>query len=202
MSSGIKDKKNSSPDRKVCSNCSAPEGSASAPVLLACARCGLVNYCSKDCQRAHWKANHKQHCIATADRVPQNPYPSNVRKDATCSSVGASDKCAICQDLLVTDASVCTLPCDHVFHGECVIELRKFGITQACPVCRAVIPAGLGKMFDEATRRFVVIQKLVERGKASWSTLPEWAQKELDASMAGWRTAANKGNVNAQFNLG
>jgi len=57
---------------KVCGNCLASEGSASSPKLSACARCGLVLYCSRDCQREHWKANHKQHCDAKADRAPQN----------------------------------------------------------------------------------------------------------------------------------
>jgi len=51
----IKSKKN--PLRKKCGNCLASDGSAAAPKLSACSRCGLVFYCSRDCQRAHWKAN-------------------------------------------------------------------------------------------------------------------------------------------------
>ena len=27
-----------------------------------CGRCGRVRYCSKECQRTHWKAVHKKHC--------------------------------------------------------------------------------------------------------------------------------------------
>ena len=41
----------------LCDNCSSPESSEKSRPLMACARCGLVVYCSKDCQRAHWKAN-------------------------------------------------------------------------------------------------------------------------------------------------
>lgn len=67
-----KEKKNSNFHGRVCGNCSAREGSACAPELLACARCGLVEYCSRDCQKAHWKATHKQHCTAKADRAPQH----------------------------------------------------------------------------------------------------------------------------------
>lgn len=29
---------------------------------LLCGRCSSVKYCSKDCQRKHWKAGHKQEC--------------------------------------------------------------------------------------------------------------------------------------------
>jgi len=56
-------KNKAGPGSKVCDNCSAPEGSDCASKLSACGRCGLVVYCSKDCQRAHWKVNHKQRCI-------------------------------------------------------------------------------------------------------------------------------------------
>lgn len=61
MSSKKGDKKNSAPNGMVRGNCSATEGSASsASKLLACSRRGLVVYCSRDCQKAHWKANHEQ----------------------------------------------------------------------------------------------------------------------------------------------
>lgn len=30
----------------------------------ACARCKSISYCSKDCQRVHWKSFHKRYCIA------------------------------------------------------------------------------------------------------------------------------------------
>jgi len=56
-----KDKKD--PTAKICDNCSALGVSADAPKLSECARCGLVVYCSRACQRAHWKSNHKQYCV-------------------------------------------------------------------------------------------------------------------------------------------
>ena len=33
-----------------------------------CARCQITYYCSKDCQKRHWKEGHKQNCVAPADR--------------------------------------------------------------------------------------------------------------------------------------
>ena len=44
---------------QTCAHCLAVQGRAGIAKLSACARCGLVLYCRKDCQRAHWKANHK-----------------------------------------------------------------------------------------------------------------------------------------------
>lgn len=37
---------------------------ASCDQLLKCARCGSVRYCSKACQKAHWKEEHKADCTA------------------------------------------------------------------------------------------------------------------------------------------
>lgn len=34
-----------------------------------CSVCGLVCYCSSACQKAHWKAGHKQECVA----IPKHP---------------------------------------------------------------------------------------------------------------------------------
>jgi hypothetical protein len=38
-----------------------------APLLTACSGCRVMLYCSKDCQRTHWKAGgHKGQCAALA----------------------------------------------------------------------------------------------------------------------------------------
>ena len=197
-----KDKKNSNPNVKVCGKCSAVEGSESAPKLSACSRCGLVFYCSKDCQRAHWTVNHKQRCISKADRAPQHQKSPEIPKGADSDAAATGEKCAICQDSLVAGASSFTLPCTHVFHGPCVSELRKFGVQQVCPLCRIPLPPGPGKVYEEATRCYMVIHRLVETDHASWRTLPEWARKEMGAAIAGWREAAQEGHARALFALG
>ena len=127
MKSG-KQKGGTAVDSMVCANCLASEESASKH--LACARCGLVVYCSKDCQRAHWKANHKQHCVAKNERTPQ--YQASI--DVPPNGAPVLEKnCAICLEQL-QEASACTLPCMHIYHSKCVTELRKFGVNQACPL--------------------------------------------------------------------
>ena len=168
-----KGKNNASPENKVCSNCFTPKGSVSCALKLsACARCGLVVYCSRDCQRAHWKANHKQYCIAKADRAPR----LDALICAADSEAITGEKCAICQDFL-SEAVTSTLPCAHVFHYACVAELRKFGVEQNCPLCRIPLPPGSEKIAEDASRRYMVVHQLVKRGHATWSSLPASAHK-------------------------
>ena len=38
-------------------------------------------------------------------------------------------------------------------------KLRKFGVEQSCPLCRAPLPAGPEKLFEESTRRFIVFER-------------------------------------------
>ena len=202
MATGNKCKNaSSSSNGKVCNNCFAPEGSARASKLSACARCSLVVYCSRECQREDWKANHKQHCITKADRSPQPPSSSSGRTDGTSGASVTGEACSICLDR-TTDSSACTLPCAHVFQSACVAQLRRFGVEQACPLCRKPLPPGPEKLNEEAFRRYMVAYQQVLRGEASWSTLPASAQHELYAAVASWRTAAEQGYPRAQVNLG
>jgi hypothetical protein len=40
-----------------CANCRRTIG-----VLLSCAQCGEASYCDRNCQRKHWKREHKKEC--------------------------------------------------------------------------------------------------------------------------------------------
>jgi len=152
--------KDSNPNCKVCNICFELEGNSGAPKLSACSRCGLVVYCSTDCQRAHWKGSHKQHCIAKAHRAPKH---RNILEchEYECGGAIAGEKCAICQDMLC-EAS-CTLPCAHVFHSTCVAELRKLGVQQVCSLCRVPLPEGPEELADQANRRFMIVRQLTRR---------------------------------------
>lgn len=46
---------------RQCDNCNTMETPDAK--LLQCSRCKFANYCSKDCQRAHWTIRHKKVCI-------------------------------------------------------------------------------------------------------------------------------------------
>jgi len=192
-------KSKSCPSRKVCGNCRSPEGSANTPKLSACARCGLVVYCSRDCQKAHWKASHKQHCISKSERAPPRQSSSSLTHEdaAPRATAVAGKECSICLDSL-SEASSCILSCGHEFHGACVAELRKFGIKQMCPLCRTPLPPGPEKLYEEAVLQFVSLHRLVKHGKASWSG----KKHELDAVVISLRSAADQGFAEAQNFLG
>ena len=196
-----KGKKGSAPNTKACSNCLTPEGGEFSLKLSACVRCGTVVYCSKECQRAHWNAGHKQRCIAKADRIPASYGTNNSCDKAASVAAATGEECSICLGSLA-NASATTLQCTHVFHFECVAELRKFGVKQACPLCRTPLAPGPEKLNDEASLRYMIIDRMVTRGLASWSTLPPEAQSEVDAAISIWQAAAEQGSAMAQHNLG
>lgn len=196
-----KTKKGPAPSTKVCDNCFVPEGAGGAKKLSACARCGTVLYCSRNCQREHWKASHKHCCIAKADRARQREGPLNALKGKSSSEAAAGEKCCICLDPL-TDRSTCSLNCKHVFHTVCVAQLRKFGVKQVCPLCRTELPAGPEKVNEEAFHRFRAVCQLVMQGEVSWSALPPLLQVEMNGAFDGWKRAAEKGSAYAQYNLG
>jgi len=153
---------------------------------------------SRDCQRAHWKASHKQCCVAKADRSLQH---SNQSKKAASAATVTGQECSICLNPLA-EASLCTFECAHVFHASCVKELRQLGVKQTCPLCRTPLPPGPEKLHEESCRRFFIVEQMVSRGRASWSALPPEAQVEYDAALAGWKAAAEQGFEMAQHNLG
>jgi len=200
---GEKSKKDSTLKGKICGNCSAPKGSVSAPKLSACSRCGLVVYCSRDCQRAHWKANHREHCIAKAERASMLQNSVEVDEGAS-SSTGdtaiTTEKCAICHDFMA-EVSARALPCTHVFHESCVTASRKYGVQETCPLCHVPLLSELLELNEKAARKLMVVNQLVERGDASWSRLPDWAQQELDNALSDFRAAAQGGCAVAQYNL-
>lgn len=122
--------------KEECANCAAPEGLQGA-VLKRCSKCQLVVYCSQACQIQHWRdGGHKRFCLTPSERAQAPPaaVEDPIRKTK-------AQECAICSDELVP-LSACTLACGHSFHTFCVASLRKFGVSLACPLCRAPLPSG------------------------------------------------------------
>ena len=114
---------------------------------------------------------------------------------------GDESLCAICLEML-TPTTTCTLPCTHSFHGACVTSLRAYGVAQACPMCRATLPPGPDQLFFDATRRFVALEKKVERGYAAWSDLTEGELAEMVGIASAMHGAAEQGHSNASFVFG
>ena len=124
--SSKKKKPPSGDEAKACKHC---ERSEREEKLSDCARCGLVFYCGKDCQRTDWK-NHKPLCIPKADRRPAGA----AEQVEGPQRFEGKDKCPICiEPIHPADEINLMLPCKHVFHGLCVASLRSLD--------RAVSPA-------------------------------------------------------------
>ncbi len=49
----------------VCANCTARCWDTE-PAFKMCAACADVRYCSKECQREHWRAEHREKCGTTS----------------------------------------------------------------------------------------------------------------------------------------
>ena len=48
--------------------CSLPDNKTARGKMLYCTRCRRANYCSRECQKAHWTM-HKEDCVVTANRL-------------------------------------------------------------------------------------------------------------------------------------
>ena len=85
------------------------------------------------------------------------------------------------------------LPCGHHFCKECVESLRKYGLKQVCPECRAPLPEKAEELFDQCARRYVVVDRQVQRRGLSWGALPAGLRREMDEVIELWKTAAGLG---------
>ena len=48
-----------------------------------------------------------------------------------------TDPCSICFENFTEDSMVCNIPCNHIFHKECISEWGKW--KQNCPYCKSSI---------------------------------------------------------------
>ena len=189
--SNMDHKKGADPSKKDCAYCETSEAK------LTCGKCKAAHYCSKACQKQHWKNGHKEECVKPADRRPAL-QPDARAPEAQPTS---GDECAICLEPLTPEGSL-TLGCSHVFHSECVGKLRKLGAKSVCPLCRGELPPGPEQTFYAAHDRYVVLVQRVAHGKASWGALTETEQLEMKELIRLFLDAAGQGHDWAQFTLG
>ena len=97
---------------------------------------------------------------------------------------------------------LCTLPCRHELHKDCVEELRRQGVQQACPLCRTPLSPGPEQLFEDATCIYVRVAMRHRAVGESWK--PTKASEETDMAQLVnmWTNAANQGHVRAQSQLG
>jgi hypothetical protein len=76
-------------------------------------------------------------------------------------------------------------------HASCVDGLRSLGTKQVCPMCRVELPPGREKLLDEATRRYLEMQRQVDSAQALWSELTKAQQLEMNEVTKLWRLASD-----------
>jgi hypothetical protein len=178
-------------DIKECANCGIQ-----AKSLSMCSRCKITSYCCQACQLQHWGAvgGHKKFCAPLDQRLPG----SAVRCD---SNEGV--KCAICQESLSTRSSS-ALPCSHMFHSDCVSELRQSDTSQTCPVCRSSIieEKEAELLFQDALKCYHTLISQVGRDKATLDLFTIAQGQEMSEIYQAFLKAASLGHAEAKFYLG
>jgi hypothetical protein len=154
--------------RKPCGSCGKLVGGT-----LKCGRCKSTCYCNLQCQKAHWKdGGHKQECRTPPTKAAKpRPAATVLALQMEGMSLGSDSgrtaardsndevECAICLDP-VDGTNSRQLPCGHVYHRECVQELRKRGVNDLCPQCRAPLPPGAEESHCQATMLLVRAQRM------------------------------------------
>lgn len=167
--------------------------------LHTCTGCRAKQYCGRTCQAADWKAGHKAQCAKAPSALPPKAEDHEV--------------CAICLEAL-NEATVCTLPCGHKFDGACVDAMRKFGVTQVCPCCRAKLPPSADHQFQDAFYRHVctvgtsLFIKMSDAKTSSeeldklYADLTPTQKKEIHRVVRVYKASAEQGSAMAQNHLG
>ena len=191
----------------TCANCGTAE------VKFSCARCKVAHYCSRTCQKHHWKGGgHKKSCVAQVVEQAVAQKESN----STPQPLDYEKICAICHKELVpsddassSSESLCALPCTHRFHEACVEKLREAGVQQQpCPMCRAQTPPSAQKTFEDGFAMYYLIKKSLEKIEDSpWPPLTKEQQETMDEAKRLWEMAAaeegtGNSSANAQCMLG
>jgi hypothetical protein len=85
------------------------------------------------------------------NNVTQSNYQSNIYEDVIVTAgesinklktskleADLESKCTICMGKLSKDEMITTLPCNHIYHSECINEYLS-SYNSKCPSCRADI---------------------------------------------------------------
>jgi len=191
-----------SPEAHDCANCHETE--VGGFVFGVCGRCKFTRYCCSACQKTHWRRGHKDNCVTPSERSvaaaaaaaaahADNPVPVEDQELL-------DEECPVCMETM-SALSLCTLPCLHRFHAECLNKWRSFG-HQTCPLCRHELPPGPDQLFAEASWLFCRIDRRVRQADGSWGTLSAGQQRTMNEVVRQLALAAEQGHANAQFSLG
>lgn len=84
---------------------------------------------------------------ATQQLIEQCTASHSYQPPAKAVPEGEEDKCAVCLSEFERDEHVRTLPCNHIFHVECIDRWLVFN--KKCPVCRLHIDRDLQQQHNQ-----------------------------------------------------
>ena len=137
------------------------------------------------CQVQHWKGGHHRFCISPSDSGPLNPDEHIVSPTDE-----GLEECSICLESIGTSSSMCTLPCSHHFHADCVKSLRVFFTTQdiPCPLCRVKLPPEPELLYAQGCQ---IYRETLETGAISISSK---RKEKVEEMIRLWRGASDQVN--------
>ena len=195
-------KKDNKPKKKTdyftdCGWCGARQGSIrDIKKHRPCGCCKLTYYCSKGCQRIHWKEGHKKNCLAPENRTVALMDQSVVKPKG---STNEASFCPICLESCEWDSQTLKC-CKSKFHKACLDELRKY--ENKCPICRQSLPKSSEEMNKEAILLFTRLKFELEHSKKQWDQLNERQKKQMKSVLHLLSRSAKQGYAKSQFNLG
>ena len=127
-----------------------------------CSGCKNVWYCSRKCQKHHWKnEGHKLFCkeiqLDTSIKASDDTLSSDKEECSIC--LEKLDKRNMNNLFIIENDGCFKLECGHTFHSKCLNKLRKFGINNLCPMCRRELPSGPNELHENATRMYLQDKK-------------------------------------------
>jgi TPR repeat protein len=194
--------------RQVCGSASCAAIIPAADAQL-CARCKLVSYCGRSCQKADWKT-HKPRCNAEAEACDAQSQRKSagitrLRNDGSGAGAGASasddtgkedgeeeEECAICLEALVDPLAPCAEQPSHRYCRGCVQEMQRQKLP-SCPLCR-------GKLQD-AEELFYESVQLAIRAKKAHTKAQRDALHAKQHSMLHRMLRVDPSFTSAQYNL-
>jgi hypothetical protein len=106
---------------------------------------------------------------------------------------GGGFDCPICLFCMAPEETA-SLPCGHMYHCECIRQLRERGVSDTCPQCRARLPPGPGQCYAEAARLTVRADRVQQSsGKQACAQAAALLEQVLQEE---------PGHVNAQCQFG
>lgn len=110
---------------KACAKCQAVE--TVGQMFQTCARCKSVYYCSKECQKAHWKrGGHKEACVdACAESSKSIDLEKPISTDMFCSLMSFSNPTAATEP--ARDKDTYKKPPNVAFNEKFYVKIQEAG---------------------------------------------------------------------------